>query len=131
LTQEFSSAAEILENTKSLLDEYEKLIKGNKKKYFEAEKRERDIFITLLDILPKIESLPQLFEKSTSRLSDVIKTIGEELQDVETSSERMKEVMEELKELKSGIERVGDALNNFRVFSDKIKLLNELFRKGE
>ena len=131
LTQEFSSATEILENTKSLLDEYEKLIKGSKKKYFEAEERERDIFITLLDILPKIESLPQLFEKSTSRLSDVIRTIGEELQDVETSSERMKEVMEELRELKAGIERVEDALNSFKVFSDKIKLLNELFRKGE
>lgn len=131
LTQEFSSVANIFEDTKSTLEEYEKLMKGSKDRYLEYEEREKDMFITLIDILPKIEDLPHFFEKWGSQLSDIIKTIGEELQDVETANAKMKEVIKELRELKSGIEKVEDALGGFKVFSDKIKLLDELFRKGE
>ncbi len=131
LTHEFSFASEILGNTKSLIEEYENLIKVSRKKYLEPEEKERDIFIKFIEIFPETEKLPQFFEKGTLRLSEVIKTIGEELQDVETGSEKMKEVIEELKKLKSEIEKVEDVLNDLRVFSDKIKLLEELFRKGE
>ena len=130
LTHEFSSTSEILEDTKNFLGEYEKLINSYKGKFIESGEKEKELLINTLDLLPKIENLPLFFETSVSKLTEVIKLIGEELQETETGNQKMKEILDELKEINHLLEKIENGIIECKLVSDRMKLLEEEIRSG-
>ncbi|MEN3044556.1 MAG: methyl-accepting chemotaxis protein [Candidatus Hydrothermales bacterium] len=130
LTQEFVSFSEILENTRSYIGEYESLLEKSFERFLESEKREREVLTNTVELLPKIENMPLFFESSVTKLSEVIRLIGEELQEAESGTQRMKELIEDLKEINSYIKKIESGINECRVISDKIKMIEEEIRGG-
>ncbi|MEO0279882.1 MAG: methyl-accepting chemotaxis protein [candidate division WOR-3 bacterium] len=130
LTHEFSSTSEILENTKNFIVEYEKLIENYKRKFTESGEKEKELLINTLDLLPKIENLPLFFETTVFKLTEVIRLIGEELQETETGNQKMKEILDELKEINYLLEKIENGINECKLISDRMRILEEEIRSG-
>ncbi|MEN3046586.1 MAG: methyl-accepting chemotaxis protein [Candidatus Hydrothermales bacterium] len=130
LTHEFVLFSEVLEKAKNYIGEYESLLQKGLEKFLESESREKEVFSNTIELLHKLENIPILLESSVLRLSEVIRSIGEELQEAETGEKVLKELIEELKEINLNIRKIEGSINECRVISGKIKLIEEEVRSG-